>query len=330
MSLTVTVTSELPPIDTTAIGAVPVGRLINTTLPLTGGGSLNSDLTLSINDASTTTKGIVQLVADGVSSALKVPQANDSRLSNSRTPLAHASTHFSAGSDSVRIDELKIGTDVTTLNSTINQHGLLPKLDGSAAKTLTGDGNWTSFTNVPAGIIVMWSGLLANIPTGWRLCDGGAGTPNLLNLFIRGVATNVTNPGTTGGATTTSYTPGGSVAAPTFSGNALGTHTHNLSGSTGNESAHTHSIPVLSIAYASVDAGLNGTAHAVDADLGPSTVINTTGAGSAHSHSVTGLTTDATSAGTPSGTNSSPAFSGTPANIAIVPTFYALAFIIKL
>jgi hypothetical protein len=37
---------------------------------------------------------------------------------------------------------------------------------------------------MPSGTIVMWSGTIATIPTGWYLCDGSNGTPNLTNRFI--------------------------------------------------------------------------------------------------------------------------------------------------
>lgn len=37
---------------------------------------------------------------------------------------------------------------------------------------------------VPVGGIIMWSGTIANIPTGWKLCDGQNGTPNLLGRFV--------------------------------------------------------------------------------------------------------------------------------------------------
>jgi len=53
---------------------------------------------------------------------------------------------------------------------------------------------------MPAGGIIIWTGTLANIPSGWLLCDGNNGTPNLVNKFIQGVSTSATNPGTTGGA----------------------------------------------------------------------------------------------------------------------------------
>ena len=47
----------------------------------------------------------------------------------------------------------------------------------------------TSFVGVGAlvkGMILMWSGTIKNIPTGWKLCDGEEGTPNLKGRFIVG------------------------------------------------------------------------------------------------------------------------------------------------
>lgn len=37
---------------------------------------------------------------------------------------------------------------------------------------------------VPAGVITMWFGTIATIPTGWVLCDGNNGTPDLDGLFV--------------------------------------------------------------------------------------------------------------------------------------------------
>lgn len=39
---------------------------------------------------------------------------------------------------------------------------------------------------VPAGGIIMWSGATSAIPSGWALCDGNNGTPNLTNKFVIG------------------------------------------------------------------------------------------------------------------------------------------------
>jgi len=39
---------------------------------------------------------------------------------------------------------------------------------------------------VPTGTIVMWSGSAAAVPTGWWICDGSGGTPDLRNRFVCG------------------------------------------------------------------------------------------------------------------------------------------------
>ena len=50
----------------------------------------------------------------------------------------------------------------------------------------------------PLETIIMWSGLLADIPKGWFLCDGTNGTPDLIEKFVLG-APAATNPGSEGG-----------------------------------------------------------------------------------------------------------------------------------
>lgn len=89
-------------------------------------------------------------------------------------------------------------------------------------KVCTSTSPWTwqlanaaaSGTSIPAGVIVMWGGLVANIPSGWVLCDGLNGTPDLRSKFIKGSAAGA-NPGVTGGAASASYTPAGTVGAHT-------------------------------------------------------------------------------------------------------------------
>ncbi|MEN9868527.1 MAG: hypothetical protein RL748_4117 [Pseudomonadota bacterium] len=54
---------------------------------------------------------------------------------------------------------------------------------------------------IPQGVITMWSGPTNNIPTGWALCDGNNGTPNLKDRFIVGAGASY-GVGATGGANT--------------------------------------------------------------------------------------------------------------------------------
>lgn len=51
---------------------------------------------------------------------------------------------------------------------------------------------------MPTGGIIMWSGTIVAIPTGWVLCDGANGTPNLRDRFIVGAGSTY-NVGDTGG-----------------------------------------------------------------------------------------------------------------------------------
>ena len=50
-----------------------------------------------------------------------------------------------------------------------------------------------------AGMIMLWSGLSASIPSGWLLCDGTNSTPDLRNRFVVG-ATSTYAVGATGGS----------------------------------------------------------------------------------------------------------------------------------
>ena len=75
-----------------------------------------------------------------------------------------------------------------------------------------GDGsNLSSVPGVPVGGIIMWSGATNAIPSGWALCDGQNGTPNLQDKFIVGA-----------GSTYAVDATGGSADA------TLVSHTHNL------------------------------------------------------------------------------------------------------
>ena len=40
--------------------------------------------------------------------------------------------------------------------------------------------------SLPIGSIIIWSGTVASIPTGWQFCDGSNGTPDLRDRFVVG------------------------------------------------------------------------------------------------------------------------------------------------
>jgi len=48
------------------------------------------------------------------------------------------------------------------------------------------------------GMIMLWYGSIDSIPSGWHLCDGAAGTPDLRDKFVP-CAGGIYDPGATGG-----------------------------------------------------------------------------------------------------------------------------------
>jgi microcystin-dependent protein len=61
----------------------------------------------------------------------------------------------------------------------------------------------TTGATIPAGLISMWSGSIGSIPSGWYLCDGSNGTPNLTDRFVIGAGLTYAVNGTGGVSTNT-------------------------------------------------------------------------------------------------------------------------------
>lgn len=122
------------------------------------------------------------LLADSGIVAANVVLTSDSRLSDARTPTAHATSHKSGGSDAIKLDELAAPTDVTTLNVSTTAHGLTPKLPNDAAKFLNGIGTytvpWTVISNTTTGAQNNWApaGLLGNTLIEWNGASDAAFT----------------------------------------------------------------------------------------------------------------------------------------------------------
>ena len=179
-------------------------------------------------------------------------------------------------------------------SGTLNVTGAF-QLDGTAGASgqvlLSAGGSTTpTWGNAfVAGMIMLWSGSSATIPSGWLLCDGSSSTPDLRNRFVVG-ATSTYAVGATGG-----------------SANAIVvSHTH--TGTTGGQSAtHNHGSTIGS-GFIS-NGGSESFRGGADLPFGrPSTTAN---ASNDHNHSFT-----TASAGS----------SGTNANL---PPYYALCYIMK-
>jgi hypothetical protein len=89
-------------------------------------------------------------------------------------------------------------------SGTLNVTGAF-QLDGTAGGSgqvllSAGGSNTPTWGNAfVAGMIMLWSGSSATIPSGWLLCDGTSSTPDLRNRFVVG-ATSTYAVGATGGS----------------------------------------------------------------------------------------------------------------------------------
>lgn len=99
------------------------------------------------------------------------------------------------------------------------------KIDTGAVSTQKVDASINNAL-VPINGIIMYSGLQADIPANWAICDGNNGTPNLVNKFV--VAAASFDVGTEEWRTSvdgTSKESGGN-ATKTLGTNELPAHTH--------------------------------------------------------------------------------------------------------
>lgn len=87
---------------------------------------------------------------------------------------------------------------------------------------------------MPKGAIIMWSGALDQIPTGFALCDGNNGTPDLSGRFIVGVGKS--SDGTTYNVNDTG---GSNKVKLTASESGLPAHNHTMA----NGGTHNHTVP---------------------------------------------------------------------------------------
>jgi hypothetical protein len=177
---------------------------------------------------------------------------------------------------------------------------------GTSGNVLTSNGTtWTSGTAFVTGMIMLWSGSVASIPSGWALCNGSNGTPDLRNRFVVGA-----------GSTYAVNATGGSANAIVVS------HTHTAtSTSTVTDPGHGHRLGSNDWASSNCD-GLNTSNSIAGRNFGFGAYY-TAGPGGVPfvEAAATGVTVATTT------TVASAGSSGTNANL---PPYYALAYIMKL
>ena len=169
-------------------------------------------------------------------------------------------------------------------------------------------------TFVP-GMIMMWSGSVASIPSGWYLCNGSNNTPDLRDRMVIGAGSTYAVAATGGAATTTLITANLPSHTHTFSGTTAtdnATHSHTV---TDPSHSHTMNSPVNLLGGTGTFAAAGGTyPYAVVASTDAAvTGISVDSASPTHSHTYSG-TTAATGSGTAATT---------------ISPYYALAYIMK-
>lgn len=196
---------------------------------------------------------------------------------------------------------------------------------GEIASQLTTD--ILAATQLPRGIITMWSGATNAVPSGWALCDGNNGTPNLKDRFIVGAGQSY-GVGNTGGNWT--QTPsvwtnaagtGIQVAGTAINTSQMPWHTH--SGSVGSDASIQvqDSIQSSSAGEWLADDLFGSTGWLPSPlrkplkDFSASLSINGTGGSQPHYHGVT---------------DNGHAHTAAASAIDVRPPYYALAFIMKL
>lgn len=83
---------------------------------------------------------------------------------------------------------------------------------------------------VATGLIILWYGATGAIPSGWHICDGNAGTVNLLDRMPVGAGTGSGySVGNTGGSATFTATGSITVDSHIVTAAEMGTHRHPFS-----------------------------------------------------------------------------------------------------
>jgi microcystin-dependent protein len=119
----------------------------------------------------------------------------------------------------------------------------------------------SSGATIPSGLIAIWSGSTGSVPSGWLLCNGTNGTPDLRNSFILGAGSTYAV-GATGGSTdaiVVSHTH--TVTDPGHKHNTTSTGSGSLlnAGASGATGASTSTTDTATTGISIVSAGSSGT-----------------------------------------------------------------------
>ncbi len=205
---------------------------------------------------------------------------------------------------------------------------------------------------VPTGIISLWYGSILTIPSGWALCNGSNGTPDLRDKFVVGAGSTYAV-GATGGSATSTLTVNelpahNHVITTTGTSSSENAHSHTFSGTTSGQSqSHTHTATVSDPGHVHASpknaapngggAGICMAGAASGNSPGYDTLSAFTGisvtngnASQDHTHTYSGTTSTAAAHSHTLSLTSTSANTGSGASFTNLPPYYALAYIMKL
>jgi hypothetical protein len=184
-------------------------------------------------NAGTTTATALNVITD-TTGAMAIQTSGTTAIAISSAQVVSLTNPLAAGSGGTGVSSLGTGV-ATALGQNVTGSGSIVL---AASPTLTGvpvapTANVTTNTTqiattafvqaaIPSGVIVMWSGSVASIPSGWLLCNGSSSTPDLRDRFVVGA-----------GSTYAVAATGGSANAVVVS------HTHTAT-SVVTDPSHTH------------------------------------------------------------------------------------------
>ena len=237
------------------------------------------------------------------------------------------------------------GASLTSLNANNLQSGTVA------------DARLTNTSLFVTGMIMLWYGSVASIPSGWVLCDGNNSTPDLRERFVVGAGGN--NSTVSGNGYSVDDKGGFTDATLVEHSHTINNHTHSFSGSDSHSHTinnHTHSFSGSS----SHSHGINDPGHTHTMNFNQGNIIssggafglkdsgtanrintNTTGISvNSQSVSISGNTGNPSDRGTNSQTVSISGNTGNPSNTGTnsqgssatnknLPPYYALCYIMK-
>lgn len=165
------------------IAAAIAAALGSTSIAITDAIADSAAALLAANAAATDAANAI-IIANGIESIANGAAANAAAalVAANAASAAAASAVATANATSSALTATNAALDgkVNRIGDTFTGTVRTPRLtvdEWSTANDFTGKGA------LPVGSIVMWYGAVANIPNGWRICDGGAGTPDMRNRF---------------------------------------------------------------------------------------------------------------------------------------------------